>query len=114
MLTFYSCDNDNENENSIDVTTSEVTSIKSTEAILGVNIADKGKVMSRFGLCWSTSALPTLSDSTYSRESLNFKYQFSSIRVQDLTPKTTYYVRGFAIRNDETVYGNEVRFTTLD
>lgn len=105
------------------ITTEEVYAKTATTATSGGFVNDNGISTSytiegggaptpllEKGLCWSTSANPTISDSKVA----------SSDRMTDvftntltgLTPLTTYYVRAYATTGLGTGYGNQVSFTT--
>lgn len=62
------------------------------------------------GLCWGTSPSPIL-DSTskiYGTGTGTFK-----VYLFGLKPDTKYYVRAFYKKLNDTIYGNEIHFTTL-
>jgi len=92
------------------VTTANVSAITYTTATSGGNVTGDGgaDIMSR-GVCWNTSAKPTVSNSKTSDG--NGTGSFSSSLTQ-LTPGTPYYVRAYATNEAGTGYGNEVMFTT--
>ncbi|MEI7726952.1 MAG: SUMF1/EgtB/PvdO family nonheme iron enzyme [Bacteroidota bacterium] len=95
------------------VTTMAVTSITSTTASSGGNVADQGgsEVTVR-GVCWSTTAGPTISLSTKTINGTGTGTYTSAIT--GLTAGTLYYVRAYATNSAGTSYGNEVSFTTLN
>jgi hypothetical protein len=93
------------------LTTTEVTSITSTDATSGGNISsDGGATVIARGVCWSADPIPTLSDDFTSNETGTGSFSSS---ITGLTPKTTYYVRAYATNSVGTTYGNELSFTTL-
>jgi phosphodiesterase/alkaline phosphatase D-like protein len=92
------------------VTTAPVTKITFSTAKSGGNVTDEGAAsVTARGVCWSTSPNPTIAD--------NFTINdygpgpFNSTMNQ-LTPKTTYYVRAYATNSYGTAYGQEFQFTT--
>lgn len=100
-------------------TTTAVPKVKTTEVfeISTVQAYGKGEVLSEGesavierGLCWSTSPMPTVNDS-HVLDSLGSAV-FICV-MKDLLPKTTYYVRAYAINSEGVGYGNQVSFTTL-
>ena len=94
------------------VTTTTITSITSTSANSGGTLTyDGGATVSAWGVCWSTSANPTLANS-FSQNTVGYG-SFSSA-LSGLTLNTTYYVRAFASNSAGTAYGNEVSFTTTN
>jgi uncharacterized protein (TIGR02145 family) len=93
------------------LTTTDVTEISYTTAISGgVLTDDGGSPIISTGVCWSTTANPTISNnkSTESGESGSF-----SSNITLLTPNTLYYIRAYATNSDGTGYGNQLTFTTL-
>jgi len=94
-----------------ELTTAEVTSIAQTTAISGGNITDdNGSSVTARGVCWNTSAAPTIADSKTNDGS--DKGVFIS-NLTDLQPGTLYYIRAYATNSVGTSYGNELSFTTL-
>ncbi len=92
------------------ITTSAVASITSNSAISGGFVSSNGgsNVTSR-GICWSTSANPTTTNSK-TIDGLDTGTFISNIT--SLQPNTTYYVRAYATNSVGTAYGNQVTFTT--
>jgi hypothetical protein len=94
------------------VTTSVVSLIYNNSASSGGMVtSDGGAALSAWGVCWSTSANPTLANS-FSQNMVS-SYSFSSI-LNGLTVNTMYYVRAYATNSVGTAYGNEVSFTTTN
>jgi uncharacterized protein (TIGR02145 family) len=92
------------------LTTAAVTAINEASATSGGTIStDGGAVITQRGVCWSTSANPTISDN----KTINGadKGTFTS-SITGLTPGTTYHVRAYATNSAGTSYGNDVFFTT--
>jgi uncharacterized protein (TIGR02145 family) len=94
----------------IGLTTMPISNISAHDATGGGNIVS-GQFIDQKGVCWSTSANPTISDSHtldgYGQSS------YSSI-LTNLLSSTTYFVRAYASNYSGTYYGNEVSFTTPD
>ena len=101
------------------ITTNAVTGITSNSATFGGSISNANgtQIMER-GIVYSTTPNPTLSSNKIiigngigtfdSISGLGYQYE------QLLNPNTTYYVRAFAVtENNISAYGNEVSFTTL-
>lgn len=99
------------NKTSPTVTTQEVTAITDQTATCGGYIkVDNGFPVTARGVCWSTKNNPTTQDSkTEDGEGTGY---FQS-KLTDLTPKTTYYVRAYAINSAGTAYGEQKTFTTI-
>jgi len=94
------------------VTTSVVSLITNTEASSGGMVtSDGGAALSAWGVCWSTSANPTLANSFLQNNVSSSS--FSSLLI-GLTANTMYYVRAYATNSVGTAYGNEVSFTTAN
>ncbi len=64
-----------------------------------------------FGICWSTSPNPTISDNHSSGYSY-YGSEFYDVYLEGLTAGTTYYARAYATNIVGTAYGNEINFTT--
>ena len=92
------------------VITDAVSDITETTATCGGEvIADGGVAVTERGVCWSTSATPTVADNhTSDGAGLG---TFTS-NITDLTASTTYYVRAYATNSVGTAYGETVTFTT--
>lgn len=94
------------------MTTQAVTNIGATTATGNGNITDLGGPNpTAHGVCWSTSANPTTSDSHTNEGAAGATGAFTS-NMTGLSPNTTYYVRAYATNTGGTSYGNEVNFTT--
>jgi hypothetical protein len=93
------------------VTTDNVTNITQTTATSGGNVTSNGgSTVTARGVCWSTSASPTISNS-HTTDGIGTGAFVSNIT--GLTGSTLYYVRAYATNSAGTAYGNQVSFTTL-
>jgi len=93
------------------ITTSAITSITATTAQGGGDISsDGGAAVTAKGICWSTTANPTIELSTKTSDGAGIGIYTSSIT--DLTADTKYYLRAYATNSSGTAYGNEINFTT--
>ncbi|MBK7629082.1 MAG: DUF1566 domain-containing protein [Bacteroidales bacterium] len=93
------------------ISTASVMSITSTSAICGGNItSDGGANVTTRGVCWSTSANPTISDSKTTDGSGIGTFSSS---IGGLSYATTYHVRAYATNSIGTSYGQDLTFTTL-
>jgi uncharacterized protein (TIGR02145 family) len=92
------------------VTTAAVNDISYTTATAGGNVTSEGgaAVMSR-GVCWNTSAGPTIDNTKALASGTTGEFTAS---LTQLTPSTAYYVRAYATNSGGTSYGQEVSFTT--
>ncbi|WP_396167452.1 hypothetical protein [Flavobacterium sp.] len=87
------------------VTTQAATSIKTCSVILnGTITCSSPSAIQNQGICYSTAAHPTISDT----------YTTLNTEISSLIPNTTYYARTFATTCSETIYGNEISFTTAN
>ena len=92
------------------LTTENVTAITQTSAASGGSISsDGGASIESRGLCWSTSANPTIDDNVIIEGTGTGSFTGT---LTNLLPNTQYYVRAFATNSAGTGYGNQVTFTT--
>jgi hypothetical protein len=92
------------------LTTSPITNVTATTATSGGNISSDGRAtITARGVCWSTTANPTISDSN-TADSVGIGQFVSSII--GLTPGTTYHVRAYATNSAGTAYGGDETFIT--
>jgi hypothetical protein len=118
IMTFQGCKKDTEipsltmSPTIPTVTTAIVSGISITSATSGGDVtADGGAEVTFRGVCWSSSQLPTISDS----RTINGADTGSFIsNLTGLYPGTTYVVRAYAVSSAGVAYGNEFSFTTLD
>lgn len=90
------------------VTTQPVTNIAGTTATgNGTVVADGGDTITERGVCWSTSANPTTSDSKATSAGTTGSYDVS---ITGLTNGTLYHARAYAINSVGTSYGGDVTF----
>jgi hypothetical protein len=93
------------------ITTAAVSAITTNSAFSGATItSDGGATLSAWGVCWSTSANPTLANSFLQH---NVSTTIFGSALSGLIQNTTYYVRAYATNSAGTAYGNEQSFTTL-
>ncbi|HDZ05881.1 hypothetical protein LCGC14_0122790 [marine sediment metagenome] len=94
------------------LTTNVISDISDTSAVSGGNISDAGgaEIISK-GVCWSTSATPTIDDLITSDGS--GVVDFIS-EIEELEPSTAYFIRAYASNSQGTAYGNEISFTTIE
>jgi hypothetical protein len=92
------------------VTTTEVSAITANSATSGGAVTSAGgAAISAWGICWSTSPNPTITNS-FSQNNVSF-LGFTSA-LSGLSQNTTYYVRAYASNSAGTGYGNQQNFTT--
>ena len=89
------------------VTTSEVTEITTTTAIVGGSITSAGNgTISESGICYKTG------NEDWACIALTATNNAFSTTLTELPPNTTYTVRAYATNEEGTGYGAEVTFTT--
>ncbi len=93
------------------VSTAKVTDIGVSDATCGGTItADGGSAVTARGVCWSTSANPTVSDSHTTDGSGTGTFTSA---ITGLSNGVTYHVRAYATNSIGTAYGGDSTFTTL-
>ena len=93
------------------VSTIAISAITSSTASSGGNItSDGGSTITARGVCWGTSANPTISSSKNIDGSGIGSFTST---LTGLIPNTTYYARAYATNSAGTGYGNEISFKTL-
>jgi FKBP-type peptidyl-prolyl cis-trans isomerase 2 len=93
------------------VVTTIVTSITGTTAASGGNItSDGGGSITARGVCWATTADPTITNDKTNEGSGSGTFTSS---ITGLTPSTAYHVRAYATNSAGTSYGSDEQFTTL-
>ncbi|MCX6303632.1 MAG: choice-of-anchor J domain-containing protein [Bacteroidetes bacterium] len=93
------------------VTTTAASSVALTTAVSGGNVtADGGLTVTARGVCWATTASPTIAAShTTDGSGLG---TFTS-PITGLSSNTLYHVRAYATNSSGTYYGDDLTFTTL-
>ena len=93
------------------ITTDAVTNVTTNKATAQGNLTFAGNTpIKSIGFVFSTLPNPTKSD-TYTTNGSTSLGKFSNDLV-GLSPKTTYYVRAYAINGEFTSYGQEISFKT--
>jgi hypothetical protein len=93
------------------VTTAAISSISQATATSGGTVtSDGGATFTARGVCWNTSANPTIANSKTTDSAGTGAFTSS---ITGLTALTTYYVRAYATNSAGTVYGNQVSFATI-
>ncbi len=95
------------------VDTGEITEIGPYYAIISGAVLDVGKEgYVEYGYCWSESPNPTINSSVTDFRTTYEKGEITAV-LEGLVPTTTYYARAFAKNSSDTVYGDEISFTTI-
>ncbi len=114
VLMFFGCTKKNPTENDINtpqVTTSEVTDVLQTTALCGGTVtSNEGTAITARGVCWSINETPEVTDNktTDSTGTGSFTSEISGLNAN-----TTYYVRAYATNSEGTGYGDIISFTTV-
>jgi uncharacterized protein (TIGR02145 family) len=92
------------------LTTTATSCITTTTATSGGNITDDGgaTIIAR-GVCWSSSANPTIADSKTTDGTGTGRFTSA---LTGLTANTTYNIRAYATNSVGTGYGTQLSFTT--
>ncbi len=91
------------------LTTAEISAVTVTSAVSGGNItSDGGASVTARGICWATTANPTIANSKTTNGEGTGVYTSS---MTSLVPGTLYHVRAYATNSVGTAYGNDLSFT---
>jgi hypothetical protein len=119
IILFYGCDSDDNtsggpgNEtNEVEIITTPAFNITDSTAVSGGTITTESNasILER-GLCWGPMQSPDFEDS-YLPNGFGTGAYF--IPLQNLLPESTYYMRAYAVLENDTLFGNELSFSTLE
>jgi len=92
------------------VSTTAATAITTTTASTGGNVtSDGGSAVTARGICWGTTANPTVTGS-HTTDGSGLGVFTSSL--SGLSSSTTYHIRAYATNSSGTFYGADLTFTT--
>jgi hypothetical protein len=91
------------------LSTTAISTIWTRGATSGGNITENGGAVTARGVCWSTSANPTTSDSKTTDGTGTGAFTST---ISPLVKSTTYHVRSYATNSEGTSYGADIEFTT--
>lgn len=93
-----------------EVTTAQISSVTSYDAVCGGAVTDDGgsDVISR-GVCWNNSGNPTIADHKTTDGSGTGSF---TSHLTGLNPDTKYYLRAYATNSAGTSYGDQISFVT--
>lgn len=93
------------------LTTSNIVSITQTSGVSGGNIySDGGSAITSRGVCWGTSANPTIANSKTINGSGSGAF---TSNITGLNASTLYYLRAYATNSVGTAYGPEISFASI-
>ena len=122
VYSYNSAGNSTTNSNEVTLTTASLSSLATltttvastiaiTTAVSGGTISsDGGATITARGICWSTSATPTIALTTKTTDGTGTGVFTSNLTA--LSANTTYHVRAYATNSVGTAYGNEITFVT--
>ena len=94
-----------------DVSTASVSDIAQTTSLCGGTVTSAGAYTQK-GVCWSTSANPTIADNKTTDGSGTGNGSFVST-ITGLSVNSVYHARAYVTNATGTTYGTDVEFTTL-
>ena len=93
------------------LTTTAASSITVNSAIAGGNVTnDGGATITARGVCWNTTANPTISNPHTTESGTTGSFTSS---ITGLSPGITYHYRSYATNSQGTDYGVDLSFTTV-
>ncbi len=111
-VAFSSCSDDDEPINSSGISLVPITNITASGASSGGNFTDAGSMdILDKGLVWSTEPEPDLEDNI---KSVGGGADDFILTIDRCSPATKYFVRAYATTASETIYSNQLDFTTLE
>lgn len=112
IIVFMACTKEEENVR-LDpkLSTSLVKNLTSDSAIVVGFVIAGGDGFTEKGVCYGTSALPTISSNKviFNKAAEGATYD---VKLTGLTRLTTYYARSYATNTSGTIYGDEIEFST--
>ena len=90
----------------------EVLSIGLNSATVKGKFMDVGESVISYGHCWSKNTSPTIEDDKSVNNGAPPKQVEFESNLTGLESNTKYYVRLYAVSGSETIYGDQISFTT--
>jgi hypothetical protein len=87
----------------------KVKDITTSAASFFGKITNNGGAITDRGICWGKETNPTGNKTSATAYRSGGQFEVS---IKELTPNTTYYVRGYATNSKGTAYTSDVQFTT--
>ncbi len=95
------------------ISTLSMWSVSSTTALARGLIIDQGNPNpTQHGVCYNRTGNPTLEDFKTEQGPIDNSPVMFLAPIEDLLPDRTYYLKAYAINDVDTVFGEEVSFTT--
>ncbi|MBI5372855.1 MAG: hypothetical protein HZA79_12605 [Sphingobacteriales bacterium] len=95
------------------VKTLQVVNIKTTSAECLFSVEDPQHLPKTLGVCVGKGVNPTTANTKFGLSKANQGPVNYRSAITGLTPGTTLHVRAYAIVSGNTIYGNDISFTTL-
>lgn len=112
-LLFSTCENDIVRISKVKIEDTP-NEINETTAVIGAEVIDNSDRATSYGLCWSTSNMPTLGDNFDPQNGKVAKTTYTSTLI-NLAPETLYHVRAYILEGDkDAIYSGTMSFTTLE
>ncbi len=114
VATFYSCSSNDEptNPNAPQINSVLATNTTSTSTtIIGEITAAANTTVAQSGICYRTTANPTIEDEKILNASPTGQF---TTTLTGLTSNTHYYARVYAIVGSNVYYSNNIHITTLE
>jgi uncharacterized protein (TIGR02145 family) len=90
--------------------TASAINITSNSAVSGGNVdGNNGIFIIECGICWSKKHYPNI---IYDKRIKMNERNVFVVNITGLSPKTNYYARAYLINKNDTIYGNQISFTT--
>ena len=122
VMIFVNCNKENDVIENISFTIPEVKTISILQVgrlikVRGSALSDNRSPIVEKGICYDTTGLPTVenaknfNDTDFNITDKYFQGYFT-IKLKELKPGTTYFVRAYASTKDGTAYGETLKLTT--
>ncbi len=99
-------------EKVLTVTIGEISNITQKNAVATGNITDLGEeTILSYGHCWATTSMPTIND-YLSYLGMNPDTGVYTSNITGLQAETDYYIRAYAGTATDTIYSEQITFTT--
>ena len=83
--------------------------VTTTATTADIKATFNGSGITSRGICYATTPSPTTAN-----ENVTLSGNSASYTISGLTPATTYYIRAYAVVNNQTMYSTAISFTTKE